>query len=365
LGQNTVAEGATEGIQTAMELSFRPDLTVAQKAEQIVDAVLTGGAVGGAYGGVSGGVGYFTNPENRPSSRDVRGQKPDQVQDDALERAVDNDLGLSESSPPDDQSPPAAPLALPEPPERLALPAPSAPPTNTTQVRDYLRERETRSQERRAQSAEDELLQNLPRRRLSPSNDVYRRWRANTQQVIADEIEKKTGKPADPKEVATRLEKADRKFLAGLTRDWVDGFMEPALVELETQGNTAEVEAAEKFLKNAEAVKPIDLARKVSAEIDRVEARGERMPVYLERLAEGLGVLEAPEIIGGQRYARLDQQVAAARAEVNKAIAERSQALRSRTPYNEQKITDARKRRSKRRRGYSSTGKTNLRRAVR
>jgi hypothetical protein len=43
-----------EGVQTAMEQSFRTDLTAKQKLTNIVDAAVTGGAVGGALGGVGG-----------------------------------------------------------------------------------------------------------------------------------------------------------------------------------------------------------------------------------------------------------------------------------------------------------------------
>jgi hypothetical protein len=43
-----------EGVQTAMEQSFRTDLTPKQKLTNIVDAAVTGGAVGGALGGVGG-----------------------------------------------------------------------------------------------------------------------------------------------------------------------------------------------------------------------------------------------------------------------------------------------------------------------
>jgi hypothetical protein len=43
-----------EGIQTAMEQSFRPDLTAKQKLTNIVDAAVTGGAVGGVLGGAGG-----------------------------------------------------------------------------------------------------------------------------------------------------------------------------------------------------------------------------------------------------------------------------------------------------------------------
>jgi hypothetical protein len=43
-----------EGIQTAMEVSFRPDMSTADKMTAIVDAAVTGGAVGGVFGGMGG-----------------------------------------------------------------------------------------------------------------------------------------------------------------------------------------------------------------------------------------------------------------------------------------------------------------------
>lgn len=46
-------EAPVEAVQTAMELGLRPDMTAAQKANQIVDAALTGGAVGSVFGGAA------------------------------------------------------------------------------------------------------------------------------------------------------------------------------------------------------------------------------------------------------------------------------------------------------------------------
>jgi hypothetical protein len=48
------AEVPQEGIQTAMEQSFRPDLSMSDKMANIVDAAVSGGAVGGVFGGVGG-----------------------------------------------------------------------------------------------------------------------------------------------------------------------------------------------------------------------------------------------------------------------------------------------------------------------
>jgi len=54
----TLAGGAgempQEALQTAMELSFRPDMSMQDKIGQIVEAAITGGAVGGTLGGLAG-----------------------------------------------------------------------------------------------------------------------------------------------------------------------------------------------------------------------------------------------------------------------------------------------------------------------
>jgi hypothetical protein len=48
------AEVPQEGIQTAMEQSFRPDLSTSDKMANIVDAAVSGGAVGAIFGGAAG-----------------------------------------------------------------------------------------------------------------------------------------------------------------------------------------------------------------------------------------------------------------------------------------------------------------------
>lgn len=68
-----------EGIQTAMELSFRPDLTANEKFSHIVDAAITGGAVGGFFAGTSG-------------VRASRAVEPTSLKDDDLASIVDEQL---------------------------------------------------------------------------------------------------------------------------------------------------------------------------------------------------------------------------------------------------------------------------------
>lgn len=70
------AELPQEGLQTAMEQSFRTDLTVQQKLANIVEGAVTGAAVGGTLGGIAS----------------VR--SPDQVNEQELETRIDAMLGL-------------------------------------------------------------------------------------------------------------------------------------------------------------------------------------------------------------------------------------------------------------------------------
>jgi hypothetical protein len=52
--QGSAMETVQEGIQTAMEQSFRDDLTPQDRMSNIVEAAVTGGAVGGVFGGIGG-----------------------------------------------------------------------------------------------------------------------------------------------------------------------------------------------------------------------------------------------------------------------------------------------------------------------
>lgn len=83
---DAIMEMPQEAAQTAMELSFRPDLSTTEKASQIVDAALTGGAVGGVFGGVS-------------SLRQTKNIPPNRLSDDDLLDSVDHDLGRMPTQP--------------------------------------------------------------------------------------------------------------------------------------------------------------------------------------------------------------------------------------------------------------------------
>lgn len=73
------AEGPTEAVQTALENSFRPDLTREEKSRRIVDAALTGAAVGGTMRGAA-------------SLRRARDENPNNLSNEDLAQAVDDDL---------------------------------------------------------------------------------------------------------------------------------------------------------------------------------------------------------------------------------------------------------------------------------
>lgn len=86
------SEVPQEAAQTAMELSFRPDIPVQQKMDAIVDAGLTGGALGGLFGGVGG------------LRRAPRLSDPNAVPNEGLAGLVDQQLGLT---PPETSNAPA------------------------------------------------------------------------------------------------------------------------------------------------------------------------------------------------------------------------------------------------------------------
>jgi len=82
VGVGAVSEMPQEALQTAMEMSFRPDLPMAKKMENIVDAALTGAAVGGAFGAGSG-------------IRRLRSGSGSQAGTEVIEQAVNEELGIN------------------------------------------------------------------------------------------------------------------------------------------------------------------------------------------------------------------------------------------------------------------------------
>jgi hypothetical protein len=85
----SAAEVVQEGVQTAMEQSFRTDLTPGQKFQNIVNAAVTGGAIGGVLGGGAAALGGGHN-----TSRAVKGIDPNQIQTTDIRGVVDQVLGL-------------------------------------------------------------------------------------------------------------------------------------------------------------------------------------------------------------------------------------------------------------------------------
>lgn len=88
------AEGLTEAAQTGLEQSFRPDLTLAQKADNVIDAAIVGGVIGGTLGGAGGAL------------RRAQKLEPNQTDNDTLKNTVDDAL-----APPPPPPPPIVPAA--------------------------------------------------------------------------------------------------------------------------------------------------------------------------------------------------------------------------------------------------------------
>ena len=82
--KNAAQETMTEGVQTAMEQAFRPDLSLRDRMANVVEGALTGGAIGGVFGGAAGAVGGM---------RDMRKADPAKTTDGQLAGTVDQALG--------------------------------------------------------------------------------------------------------------------------------------------------------------------------------------------------------------------------------------------------------------------------------
>lgn len=81
---NAAQETMTEGVQTAMEQAFRPDLSLRDRMANVVEGALTGGVIGGVFGGAAGAVGGM---------RGMRKMDPAKTTDDDLAGTVDRALG--------------------------------------------------------------------------------------------------------------------------------------------------------------------------------------------------------------------------------------------------------------------------------
>lgn len=84
---SAATETVTEGVQTGMEQTFRPDLTPREKMANIIEGAITGGAVGGLFGGVAGMLGGNSHVKKAP---------PSQIGNPELAKTVDNALGTFE-----------------------------------------------------------------------------------------------------------------------------------------------------------------------------------------------------------------------------------------------------------------------------
>jgi len=81
-----VSEMPQEAIQTAMELSFRPDMSAADKMKNVVNAAIVGGAVGGTLGSF-GGI------------RRLKTETPNKIDNDALKAVIDEPLSGESTEP--------------------------------------------------------------------------------------------------------------------------------------------------------------------------------------------------------------------------------------------------------------------------
>jgi hypothetical protein len=87
----SASEVVQEGVQTAMEQSFRSDLTPQQKLSNVVTAALTGGAIGGVFGGGSAALG---GRQSEQTLRAVKDAPAADLQTNDIKGIVDHVLGL-------------------------------------------------------------------------------------------------------------------------------------------------------------------------------------------------------------------------------------------------------------------------------
>ena len=108
--QNALQETVTEGVQTGMEQAFRPDLTLRERAANVVEGAITGGAVGGVFGGVAGGL---------STMRQVKTEDPAKVDNSTIKQTVDqaltgNNMPTADNPAPDMLGGRGATLSVPE-----------------------------------------------------------------------------------------------------------------------------------------------------------------------------------------------------------------------------------------------------------
>jgi len=126
-----LSEIPQEAAQTAMELSFRPDLSPVEKMRQIIDAGLTGGVVGGTLGSV-GGIrrakslstnDLLNNPDalNTIIDEELNGVPVAPAAPAAPTSGPDGQLEMFPDAPGVVPTAPASPLVVPEPVEPVDL----------------------------------------------------------------------------------------------------------------------------------------------------------------------------------------------------------------------------------------------------
>ena len=115
LGAASTTEAATEAVQTGISLTFRPDMTSAEKSRAIVESAIAGGLIGGVIGGGVSTYGSIrSTPEERAEKmlRDAAAAKATDVSDEVVTNLVDSTVAPESEA--TDTSGAAAPEAAPE-----------------------------------------------------------------------------------------------------------------------------------------------------------------------------------------------------------------------------------------------------------
>lgn len=276
-----VVEMPQEAAQTALELSFRPDLSSADKTRNIVDAALTGGITAGVLGAGFQGVGGL---------RDMKYRTPNETTNEEITAVVDGVIAPTEE-------PAAGPL---EPAE-----AAPQPPTLGQEVFDgLLADAQARSGQPPAYDATARISELLGgNTQINPLAQSLGQAQDEADLIrrVQDEVESRKALPATLKTLGERLGVLDA---AGKPRDIAK-----------------EIEATDQRIKLAEAEQGAD-PETIAALRTQKAALEERKPVFdtvVERRAQETRVQEAEaqatkdqlkEAVGGRTTSVLKKYLA-------------------------------------------------------
>lgn len=371
---DAASEGPQEAVQTAMELSFRPDISPAEKMRMIVKAAVTGGVVGGVLGGV-GGVKAGARPD-AVATTDLK-KATDILKPEAptleLQGEVDRSGTLGPAAP-EVQGPPAPSPYANEPVEaiskRLAdldrrmfatAQSGTAVPTQDVMLRDRLRaELEARSVPAETQidpAAGQREGPAAPARVIEPEAvpvDDGRVFGRAAPQVAPEVAPAAPGAAVDPTTLALPLEMpgATTPFQMGTSPTTLPEQLSPRLAaerEVEQTAATAARETESKRAADEKSAKTLADARsyietratgdkplssKAKDAIAKVEARepaeavnyirnyfidpGASYPTWVERAGKRMGLIDAQGM--PQTVEQMDQRVAEAQATYNTAL---------------------------------------------